>query len=291
MNSPEDRILPPLYLSNISVQATGPGSYVGAFYQSTAPGGCTAALADACSANSTVGNANAPTFVLANNSSTPITSGVLSLVGNDSYQVGTIPANSFQIIQPGLSNDGQSHLAQGGFFATTGTPYASGDLGPNANSTQFTFTGTQNGAVVQSLDVCGSIAAPNFTPACTAGFSNDERVSATNFLGQGHAGCTNCFGPALVARLIGVSSSGGPPPLTITSGAPPASGTLGVPYGPFTATASGGSGSFQWSASGVPGVTIGSATGTLGGTPTTVGVFSLTVTVADASNPSSTVSE
>ena len=81
------------------------------------------------------------------------------------------------------------------------------------------------------------------------------------------------------------------PGLRITSGAPPASGTVGSPYGPFTATASGGSGSFQWSVSGVAGVTIDSGTGTLGGTPTAPGSFSLKVTVADANNLTQTTSQ
>ncbi len=213
-----------LYLDAIDVEATGPGSYIGAFYQSTAPVTCPNGLSDACSANSTVGVVNAPTFVLANDGSAAITSGVLSLIGGDSYQVGTIPANSFLIVQPGLSNDDQEH-PNGGFFAVTGRPYASGDLGPNTSTTQFTFTGQQNGSLVQSLDVCGS-AAPNFTPACTAGPSNDAAVQSTNFLGLNHAGCANCFGPALVSRLIGVTSGGGSA-LTITSGAPPAAGTVG----------------------------------------------------------------
>jgi uncharacterized protein (TIGR03437 family) len=82
------------------------------------------------------------------------------------------------------------------------------------------------------------------------------------------------------------------PGLMITSGAPPAGGTVGVPYGgSFTAMASGGSGTYQWSVSGVPGVTIGSATGIVSGTPTAAGVFSLMITVADANNLTQTTSQ
>ncbi len=81
------------------------------------------------------------------------------------------------------------------------------------------------------------------------------------------------------------------PPLTITSAAPPAAGTVGTAYGPFTATASGGSGTYQWSVSGVPGVTINPTTGVLGGTPTTAGAATLTVTLTDANSLSSTVSK
>jgi hypothetical protein len=70
------------------------------------------------------------------------------------------------------------------------------------------------------------------------------------------------------------------PPLMITSAAPPASGTVGVPYGPYTVTASGGSGSYLWSATGLPGVTINGATGVLSGTPNAAAT-GLTVTVTD----------
>ncbi len=259
-----------IYLDDVSVIASGPGSYTGVFYNSTAPENCSALLTPVCTANNTAGVKAGPVFVFVNNGSAPITNGAFNLVDGDSYQVGTIPANSSVTVIPGISNDGQTH-PEGGFFAVTGSIYDSAALGPNSNTTQFVFTGQQNGAQIESLDLCGSLSQPAFTPACTAGPSNDETVTnpPLNFLGgpgDNTGPCSNCFGPAVVARMI-LISSGGALPLTITSGAPPASGTLGLPYGPFTFTPSGGSGSYLWSVSGVAGLTVNSSTGVLSGTP------------------------
>jgi Zn-dependent metalloprotease len=56
-------------------------------------------------------------------------------------------------------------------------------------------------------------------------------------------------------------------------------GTVGTAISPFTVTASGGTTPYAWSATGLPpGVTIGSSTGTVSGTPTTAGTYSVTVT-------------
>ena len=99
-----------IFLDAVSVQATGPGSSIAVFYQSAAPtpSSCSPALVDACNANSGVGIVNAPIFVLANNGSTPMTNGVLTLVGGDTFQVPSIPAGTYFVIEPGVTNDGQS---------------------------------------------------------------------------------------------------------------------------------------------------------------------------------------
>ena len=57
------------------------------------------------------------------------------------------------------------------------------------------------------------------------------------------------------------------------------SGTVATAISPFTVTASGGTTPYTWSATGLPpGVTIGSSSGTVSGTPTTAGTYSGTVT-------------
>ena len=57
------------------------------------------------------------------------------------------------------------------------------------------------------------------------------------------------------------------------------SGTVGTAISSFTVSASGGTAPYTWSATGLPpGVTIGSSTGTVSGTPTTAGTYSVTVT-------------
>jgi hypothetical protein len=57
------------------------------------------------------------------------------------------------------------------------------------------------------------------------------------------------------------------------------SGTVGTAISSFTLSASGGTSPYTWSATGLPpGVTIGSSTGTVSGTPTTAGTYNVTAT-------------
>ena len=57
------------------------------------------------------------------------------------------------------------------------------------------------------------------------------------------------------------------------------SGTVGTAISSFTLSASGGTAPYTWSATGLPpGVTIGSSTGTVSGTPTTAGTYNVTAT-------------
>jgi hypothetical protein len=66
------------------------------------------------------------------------------------------------------------------------------------------------------------------------------------------------------------------------------SGTVGTAIAPFTLTAS-PTATYTWSATGLPpGVTIGSTTGTVSGTPTTAGTFTVTATATSAAGSGST---
>lgn len=72
--------------------------------------------------------------------------------------------------------------------------------------------------------------------------------------------------------------------LTITSGVPTATGTVGTAYPSFQFTATGGTTPYTWTATGLPaGLTLSTA-GLLSGTPTAGGSFNVTVTVTDSSN-------
>ncbi|MGP0072167.1 MAG: PEP-CTERM sorting domain-containing protein [Bryobacteraceae bacterium] len=176
---------------------------IGVFYNSTAPTTCPAGLTDLCAANNSVGVQDGPVFVFQNTSSTAITDGVLTIVGVDFFDVGTIPADSYVVVEPGISNDGQSH-GSNNFFTVTGTVFDTSDFFPSLNSTEFEFTGLQGSTQIVSSDICGVIAEPIFTPACTAGEANDGTVSNLNFLGgpgNNDGPCNNCFGPKIVADL------------------------------------------------------------------------------------------
>ena len=160
-----------------------------------------------------LGVLDGPVFVFQNTTGTAITNGVLTIVGIDSFKVGTIAANSNVFVIPGVSNDGQNH-GSGNFFTTTGSIYDSSDESVNANSVQFEFTGNQGSTQIESTDVCGVIAAPIFTPACTQGKSNDGTVSNINFLGgpgNNDGPCNNCFGPTTVANLVTASGASSVP--------------------------------------------------------------------------------
>ena len=65
-------------------------------------------------------------------------------------------------------------------------------------------------------------------------------------------------------------------------------GTVGTAITPFTLTAS-PAGTYTWSATGLPpGITIGSSTGTVSGTPTTAGTYPVTVTATGGAGSGST---
>lgn len=69
------------------------------------------------------------------------------------------------------------------------------------------------------------------------------------------------------------------------------SGTVGTAITSFTMSASGGTAPYTWSATGLPaGVTIGSSTGTVSGTPTTAGTYNVTVTATASAGGSGSTS-
>ncbi|WP_281274312.1 proprotein convertase P-domain-containing protein [Allorhizocola rhizosphaerae] len=66
-------------------------------------------------------------------------------------------------------------------------------------------------------------------------------------------------------------------------------GTVGTAISPVGHTVSGGTAPYSWSASGLPaGLSISSSTGSISGTPTAAGTYSVTVTAADSSSPAKT---
>jgi type II secretory pathway pseudopilin PulG len=72
-------------------------------------------------------------------------------------------------------------------------------------------------------------------------------------------------------------------PLTITAPTSLPSGGTGVAYTSTTSTGTGGGGTYTWSATALPaGMAINSSSGTISGTPTASGTFSVTITLNDS---------
>jgi uncharacterized membrane protein len=154
-----------------------------------------------------VGQLDGTVFAISNASAAPITDAILTVTPpggpEDSFSIGTIPAGALEYLQPGISNDGGTNHT---FFKVTGTLLDESELGPNTNDVQFEFTGTQG-----SLKVDSGV----FTPAATAGPSNDGTVPDLNFLGgPGNLdeSLTDGFGPKVVAHLTTTPANGGNPP-------------------------------------------------------------------------------
>ena len=80
-------------------------------------------------------------------------------------------------------------------------------------------------------------------------------------------------------RIRKVSGAGSTLAPAITTATLP-NGTAGQPYGPVTLAATGGSGSYSWSATGLPSGLTMTATGVLSGTPTASGTFTVSITCA-----------
>ena len=140
-------------------------------------------------------------------------------------------------------------------YALAGTPGSSDYPAsyPYTNSSNlYDVTSGSNGS-------CGA-------PICTAG--------------SGWDGPTGLGSPNTQAAFAAGSSSSG---VTVTN---PGSktGTVGTATS-LTVSASGGTGSYTWTASGLPtGLSIASSTGVISGTPTTAGTYSVTVTATDTAS-------
>lgn len=141
-----------------------------------------------------------PAFVIQNFSATNMANVVLTIgIGGDntiadSFNVGTITAGSFVIVEPGASNDGGVH-APGSFFTFTGSILDSSDFGPDQNTVPFDLTGLLGATPITT---------GTFTPAATYGTSVDG-TTTVNFLGLGDPPCNDCFNKEVA--VIGVAST------------------------------------------------------------------------------------
>jgi uncharacterized protein (TIGR03437 family) len=157
--------------------------------------------------------------------------------------------------------------------ATVGTAYTTGSTIVAAGGTppySFTATGLPGGLTISSTT--GAITG---TPNANGSFTSIQvKVSDS-----ASASVTNTY-TMTVNKAI-----------TITFPTSLPNGTVGAPYPPtaITATATGGSGSYTWTMSGLPGVNIGSSTGIVSGTPTTASANdTVTITATDTNNVTAT---
>jgi uncharacterized protein (TIGR03437 family) len=148
-----------------------------------------------------------------------------------------------------------------GYTATTVT--AGGGLPP------YTWAATGLPAGLSIAIATGVISG---TPTTAAGSPYSVTVTVTDSSGK----------TATMSYTLAVASA-----LTITGPATLPTATLSGAYTSTTITASGGSGVYTWSATGLPaGLSIGSSTGTISGTPSggTAGTATVTVTVTDSNS-------
>jgi hypothetical protein len=95
---------------------------------------------------------------------------------------------------------------------------------------------------------------------------------------------------------VSVPAQTGDPTCTVSGGVTVSNpgnktATVGTAIAPFTLTASGGTAPYTWSATGLPaGITIGSSTGTVSGTPTTAGTYNVTATATASAGGSGSAS-
>ena len=222
-------------------------------YTWTAPTGLPAGLTS---------SANAGTLTI---SGTPTTSGTftikLSVHDGSSPALTATASLSVTVSAPALTLAGGT-LAAG----TTGTAYSAAITATGGAGTDtWTATGLPAGLSIGSTT--GTISG---TP--TAAGTSTISVTVTD--------TASPVQTATATYTLTVSA----PPLTLAGGTL-AGGTVKVGYS-ATVTATGGTGTKTYTASGLPpGLTIGSTTGTISGTPTTAGSYNATVTVTDTGSP------
>ncbi len=141
-----------------------------------------------------------------------------------------------------------------------------------AFSTNCTATGGTGGLRTWSV-VAGTLPA-GLSFSATGGLTGNPSVAGTfSFTIQVADGVST---PASLLVSMTVFTQ-----ISVTTTSLP-NATAGLPYGPITLAAQGGSGIFSWTATGLPnGVTLSSA-GVLGGTPSTVGAATIVATATDS---------
>ena len=157
----------------------------------------------------------------------------------------------------GVSGTSYSYTFGSAFPVTAGTP-------------PFTWTNTQQLPPGLSLSSAGVLSG---IPTTTGLYSFTIQITDSTT-----AAYSTTFGMTIASQPVTVTTIHAPPPSDVNLSYPP-SGATAQPY----FSASGGAGSYSWSATGLPpGISINSGTAALSGTPTGTGSFLATVTATDS---------
>jgi Zn-dependent metalloprotease len=220
-------------------------------------------------------------------------------IGEEINLVGSGPIR--QMYNPSLVGDpncysasiptAETHAAAGPFdhwfaLASKGSAAAGGQpASPTCNGSVVTGIGPQTVATIFYNAMLSKTAGMTYLRYRTATLNAAKNLTPTS--------CTNFNAVKAAWDAVSVPAQAADPTCTaggaVTVTNPGArSGTVGTAIAPFTLTAS-PAGTYTWSATGLPpGVTIGSTTGTVSGTPTAAGTFTVTATASGAAGSGST---
>jgi Zn-dependent metalloprotease len=162
------------------------------------------------------------------------------------------------------------YLLAEGTNPTNGQPTS-----PTCNSTTLTGVGIQNAQKIMYNAKLMKTSASSYLKYRTWTLTAAKNLDATCGLYNKVKAAWNAVSVLAQTADPTCGSTGG---VTVTNPGS-RSGTVGTAITSFTLSASGGTAPYTWSATGLPpGVTIGSSTGTVSGTPTTAGTYNVTAT-------------
>ena len=216
----------------------------------------------------------------------------INLVGNGPIRQMYDPSlvgdpNCYSSSVPGA----ETHAAAGPFdhwftLAAKGSAAAGGQpASPTCNGSTVTGIGVQTAATIFYNAMLSKTSGMTYLRYRTATLNAAKNLTPGN--------CTNFNVIKAAWDAVSVPAQAADPTCgstgTVTVANPGAkSGTVGTAIGAFTLTAS-PAGTYTWSATGLPpGVTIGASTGTVSGTPTTAGTYSVTATATGTAGTGST---